>query len=96
MVDIKSIIKDSISVKSDMLNTCIEDIKKSAHLMVHAIQKGKKILWCGNGGSAADSQHMAAELMGGLRDHKRKPISSIALSASNPASNSSNTLPPPG
>ena len=39
----------------------------------------KKILWCGNGGSAADAQHMAAELMGGLRDHNRPAIASIAL-----------------
>ena len=34
-------------------------------------QKRKKILWCGNGGSAADAQHMAAELMGGMVSHKR-------------------------
>ena len=36
-------------------------------------------MWCGNGGSAADSQHMAAELMGGLISHNRPPIPSIAL-----------------
>ena len=39
----------------------------------------KKILWCGNGGSAADAQHLATELMGGMSDHDRKPIPSIAL-----------------
>ena len=38
-----------------------------------------KIFWCGNGGSAADAQHMSAELMGGLRSHNRPAIASIAL-----------------
>ena len=48
-------------------------------MMIDSINNGKKILWCGNGGSAADAQHMAAELMGGLRSHTRMPIPSIAL-----------------
>ena len=68
MVDIKSIIKDNISVKKEMLDVCTEDIKKAAEIMSQAIKYGKKIIWCGNGGSAADAQHMASELMGGLRD----------------------------
>jgi len=79
MVDIKSIIKDNISVKKEMLDVCTKDIQKAAEIMSQAIKYGKKIIWCGNGGSAADAQHMAAELMGGLKDHDRLPISSIAL-----------------
>jgi D-sedoheptulose 7-phosphate isomerase len=47
--------------------------------MDQAIKNDNKIMWCGNGGSAADAQHMAAELMGGLVSHDRKPIASIAL-----------------
>ena len=47
--------------------------------MVETAKNNKNIFWCGNGGSAADSQHMAAELMGGLRSHNRPPIRSIAL-----------------
>ena len=35
--------------------------------MSRAIANGNKVLWCGNGGSAADSQHLAAELMGRFR-----------------------------
>jgi len=46
--------------------------------MAEALQNGHKILWCGNGGSAADAQHMAAELMVRyLKD--RQPLASIAL-----------------
>ena len=48
------------------------------HLIL-SIKDGNKVLWCGNGGSAADSQHMSKELMGGLRDHDRPPIPSISL-----------------
>ncbi len=62
-----------------MLAACIDDIEKAAKLMVKTIQNRNKILWCGNGGSAADAQHMAAELMGGLVSHDRPAIQSIAL-----------------
>jgi D-sedoheptulose 7-phosphate isomerase len=46
--------------------------------MARAILQGKKVLWCGNGGSAADSQHLAAELMGRFR-RERRGLPSIAL-----------------
>ncbi len=46
--------------------------------MTRAIVAGKKVLWCGNGGSAADSQHLAAELMGRFR-RERCAFPSIAL-----------------
>ena len=46
--------------------------------MTRAILSRHKILWCGNGGSAADSQHLAAELMGRFR-RERCGLASIAL-----------------
>lgn len=46
--------------------------------MTRAILEGNKVLWCGNGGSAADSQHMAAELMGRFR-RERRGLPSVAL-----------------
>jgi Phosphoheptose isomerase len=79
MYDIKRTIKDSIKIKQKMLKTCIEELNKASNMMYICIKNGKKIIWCGNGGSAADAQHMAAELMGGLTSHIRKPIASIAL-----------------
>ena len=79
MLDIKQIIKDSAEVKLSMLNDCINEIESAAIMMIDASEKGNKILWCGNGGSAADAQHMAAELMGGLRSHDRPAIASLAL-----------------
>jgi D-sedoheptulose 7-phosphate isomerase len=53
-------------------------LERIAAEMARAILDGKKILWCGNGGSAADSQHLAAELMGRFR-RERRGLPSIAL-----------------
>jgi len=72
-------ISASISVKEAMFDSCIEDIQAAASLMIDSIRKDGKILWCGNGGSAADAQHLATELMGGMTSHERRPIPSIAL-----------------
>ncbi|MED5433346.1 MAG: SIS domain-containing protein [Candidatus Neomarinimicrobiota bacterium] len=78
-LDIRQIINSSAETKLLMLEKCENDIQKACQMMIESIKNGNKILWCGNGGSAADAQHMAAELMGGLRSHDRKPIPSIAL-----------------
>ncbi len=53
-------------------------LERVAEEMSRAISEGKKVLWCGNGGSAADSQHLAAELMGRFR-RERRGLPSIAL-----------------
>lgn len=47
------------------------DVAKAASICADAIAKGKKVIFCGNGGSAADSQHIAAELVGRLVDDRR-------------------------
>ncbi len=73
-------IRESADIKNTMIVTCVADIEAGAELLINAVKAGKKIMWCGNGGSAADAQHMAAELMGGLRSHDRPAIQSIALS----------------
>ena len=53
-------------------------LQRIAEEITRAILAGKKVLWCGNGGSAADSQHLAAELMGRFR-RERCALPSIAL-----------------
>ena len=52
--------------------------ERAAILITNALLQGHKIVWCGNGGSAADSQHLAAELVGHFR-RPRSPLASIAL-----------------
>ncbi len=54
-------------------------VKKAALLSVQSLQSGGKLMFCGNGGSAADCQHLAAELTGRfIKD--RRPLAAIALS----------------
>ena len=77
--NIKNQILESAKIKYKMVKNGLESIEKAAELLIGSINAGGKILWCGNGGSAADAQHLATELMGGMSDHDRMPIPSIAL-----------------
>ena len=78
-LDPVQIIISNNEVIKNMLSSCVEDILIACEILISSIKDGYKVFWCGNGGSAADSQHMSTELMGGLRDHDRPPIPSIAL-----------------
>jgi D-sedoheptulose 7-phosphate isomerase len=53
-------------------------LERIAGEMTNALLAGHKVLWCGNGGSAADSQHLSAELVGRFR-RNRRGLASIAL-----------------
>lgn len=77
---IKSVISQSIDLKRYIMedDEIITQILKVITVVVNSVRNGKKILIAGNGGSAADSQHMAAELVGRL-NAERNPIPAIAL-----------------
>lgn len=66
MEKIKKIIEASIEVKQKITEDkkLLQTIKDCALLMVKAFENGNKVLFCGNGGSASDAQHLAAELTG--------------------------------
>ena len=61
---IESYLKKSKSNIDNLLNIENKEIISSVKVLVKAIKQGKKILICGNGGSASDAQHFAAELIG--------------------------------
>ncbi len=63
---IKNIIEASINVKQQLLqnNNLLSDINNCVTEIVNAFKNGNKVLFCGNGGSAADAQHLAAEFSG--------------------------------
>jgi len=75
---IRQTIEDSISAKTALLQKCVHEIQEAGLELGRAIRAGGKILFCGNGGSAADSQHLAAELIGHLR-RDRRALAAIAL-----------------
>lgn len=58
--------------------TLSEHINKIGKLMAKSVANGGTLFWCGNGGSASDSQHLAAELVGRFKKNRR-PLRSIAL-----------------
>lgn len=73
-------INDSICLKQKVLTdqVLIEGIAAAAQLMVDCFKQGGKVLFCGNGGSAADAQHLAAELSGRFY-YDREPLYAEAL-----------------
>ena len=79
MENIKRQLAESAETKQAIIEFCLTDIEAAADLMIGTVQKKKKILWCGNGGSAAQCQHLSTELVGGLRSHDRKAIASVSL-----------------
>lgn len=69
---------ESIAVKQEALKLLPEHVAKGVVAMVNCLQSGGKILACGNGGSAADAQHFAAELVGRF-ERERRELAAIAL-----------------
>ena len=63
---------------ANLLHDLTNEVAKSAELCIHCLRNGGKILIFGNGGSAADAQHIAAELVGRYKTD-RKGLSAIAL-----------------
>lgn len=66
MEKIKNIIQASIDVKTKILNDdkILQTVNDCINVIVSAFEKGNKVLFCGNGGSASDAQHLAAEFSG--------------------------------
>lgn len=78
--NIEKIIKENARIKENLLEGEIENIEKCARIIIKSLKSGGKLLIFGNGGSAADSQHIAAELVGRFKK-ERKALPAIALTA---------------
>ncbi len=71
---------ESARIKQQVAQTCLESILVAADLIADCFRAGGKLLLCGNGGSAADCQHMAAELVSRLTmDFERPGLPAVAL-----------------
>ncbi len=75
---IKDILLESIQVKEEILRNQIGQIAQIAQLMIDCLKKDGKVIVFGNGGSASDSQHIAAELVGRFKKD-RSALAGIAL-----------------
>jgi len=77
---IKKLLSDSIETKSKLISNdfFIKSVEQAVNFCFETINNGNTIFFCGNGGSAADAQHIAAELTGKFKND-RKPLSGILL-----------------
>jgi D-sedoheptulose 7-phosphate isomerase len=75
---IQLIARESIEAKRAFFDSHSDKVARAAEVIIDSIQSGGKVLIFGNGGSAADAQHIAAELVNRL-NYDRPPIAAIAL-----------------
>jgi len=71
--------EESIQIKKIVMENLVEKISEVAELIIETYNKGKKVVIFGNGGSAADAQHIACELVGRFKK-ERPALAAIALS----------------
>lgn len=74
---IKKIMQESLEIKKEFTNQ-VENIEKAVEEIILCYKRNNKVLVCGNGGSAADAQHIAAEFVGKF-EKERKSLPAIAL-----------------
>src|SRR5262249_11491067 len=72
-------VSESLSIKARFFEENKDQIGQTAETIAHGLRNGRKMLFFGNGGSAADSQHLAAEMVGRFGPD-RAPLAAIALS----------------
>jgi D-sedoheptulose 7-phosphate isomerase len=73
-------LQESADIKRQIASACMDSILDAAELIAEAFRTGGKLMLCGNGGSAADCQHLAAEFVNWLsKDFQRPGLAAIAL-----------------
>ena len=78
-IELQNQLKANVNAHQELLKWS-KDIDETIHHIERKLKKGGKILFCGNGGSAADAQHLAAEFIVRLRPHvNRTPIPALTL-----------------
>src|SRR5690349_12937618 len=76
---IQAMVAESLAVKSRFFELNAARLAQTAEVIAHGFRTGRKVLLFGNGGSAADAQHIAAEFMGRFVA-EREPLPAISLS----------------
>jgi D-sedoheptulose 7-phosphate isomerase len=76
----KSKISALESLLANLISSHEEEFSKCAYIFSAALKNGNTIFWCGNGGSAAESSHLAVELIGRFKNNRR-PLPSISLNS---------------
>ncbi len=77
-VSMEGLVASHLDLVERAFAECRPDLERAATLLMGVLQAGNKVLLCGNGGSAADCQHMAAEIVGRF-EKERRGLPAIAL-----------------
>ena len=76
--EIESSLNESINIRAELLSSSVEPVVQIANILVEAFKAGHSLYLMGNGGSAADAQHISGELVGRFKKD-RKPLPALAL-----------------
>ena len=76
--EIESSLNESINIRTELLSSSVESVIQIANILVEAFKTGHSLYLMGNGGSAADAQHISGELVGRFKKD-RKPLPALAL-----------------
>jgi D-sedoheptulose 7-phosphate isomerase len=72
-------LRQSVAAIEQTIEECLPSIARAAQTVIDCYRQGGKVLIAGNGGSAADAQHFAGEMLGWFLDKRRGPLPAIAL-----------------
>ena len=76
--EIESSLNESISIKKELLSNSVESVIQIANILIEAFKQGHSLYLMGNGGSAADAQHISGELVGRFKKN-RKALPALAF-----------------
>ncbi len=76
--EIESSLNESISIKTELLSNSVESVIQIANILIEAFKQGHSLYLMGNGGSAADAQHISGELVGRFKKN-RKALPALAF-----------------
>ncbi len=76
--EVESSLNESINIRAELLSSSVEPVVQIANILVEAFKAGHSLYLMGNGGSAADAQHISGELVGRFKKD-RKPLPALAL-----------------
>jgi D-sedoheptulose 7-phosphate isomerase len=81
-------VRESMQVSEQLLSKCGDDVGNAINRIIQVFESGGRMYLCGNGGSAADSQHIAAEFINGMSDVLQYPLPAVALTTDTSVINS--------
>ncbi len=78
-INFENYVRESMQVSAQLLLKCGDEVEDIVNKVIQVFESGGRMYLCGNGGSAADSQHIAAEFINGMSDILQYPLPAVAL-----------------